>query len=161
MHDISWPSSTTRQCSRHMSHRYFFRNRLLSLFIALFAMPTLNAILLKWVNWFGALLKLETLSQTSLRFELRTVNDDLPETHRIYIQSTESWDFSERKQKKAKMWVREPSIGWLVAAFECTPRYFLSLDSKQKNGDFMGNIRRFIKQQALWSNYVQSFCSPK
>lgn len=115
-----------------MFHRYFSAigncHSWNALFWRLLAMPTLNAILLEWVT-FVVLLKLDFLAIWATNSEWWfTWNPP-----HLYTKHCSKLGFSERKQKKAKMWVREPSIGWLVPAFEYTVCvYFLSLDSMQK-----------------------------
>lgn len=48
---VSWPSATTCQCSRHMCHRYVFRDRLLSLFIALGCLPWMPFCWSELIGW--------------------------------------------------------------------------------------------------------------
>jgi hypothetical protein len=85
------------------------------------------------------------VSLTSLRCGQQTVNDDLAEFHRIYIRNRMQWKFffvSARKnsngEKKAKMWVREPTIGALAVCL-CI-LLSLSFQSTRKLLGFYGSF---------------------
>lgn len=60
--------------------------------------PTLNAILLKCIYRFLDLIFFSL--KTSLRFEQRTLNDDLAEFHRIYIRNSCNGSFFFRSAQK-------------------------------------------------------------